>query len=109
MPKYIDKDALAAEIKKRLKEAESHCGGYKSYDEHCCDNCTVEFYEEFLEILDTLEVKEVDLKKEIYETAEAFAKIIRANLIGIDKDVQYRFEQLYKQITGERMYQGYSD
>lgn len=53
--------------------------------------------------LDTLEVKESD------ETAEAFARIIRANLTGIDKDVQYKFEQLYKEITGEKMYQGYKD
>ena len=59
----IDKDALVAEIEKRKKEAESNCGGYKSYDEHRCNACIVDFYEEFLEILDTLEVKEVDLEK----------------------------------------------
>ena len=57
----IDKDALVAEIEKRKREAESNCGGYKSYDEHRCNACIVGFYEEFLEILDTLEVKEVDL------------------------------------------------
>lgn len=62
MAHLIDKDALVAEIVKRKKEAESNCGGYKSYNEHRCDNCIVEFYEEFLEILDTLEVKEVDLE-----------------------------------------------
>ena len=62
MGKYIDRDALAAEIEKRKKEAESNWGGYKSYDEHRCDACTVGFYEEFLEILNTLEVKEVDLE-----------------------------------------------
>lgn len=65
MKQYIDKSALVAEIEKRKKEAESNCGGYKSYDEHRCDFCTVGFYEEFLEILDTLEVKEVDSGKEI--------------------------------------------
>jgi hypothetical protein len=59
MTQYIDKAALVAEIEKRKKEAESNCGGYKSYDEHRCDSCIVGFYEEFLEILDTLEVKEV--------------------------------------------------
>ena len=65
MAQYIDKDALVAEIEKRKKEAESNCGGYKSYDEHRCNACIVGFYEEFLEILDTLEVKEVDLSLNI--------------------------------------------
>lgn len=62
MTQYISKDDAAAEIKKRrLKEAESNCGGYKSYDEHHCNACIVGFYEEFLEILNTLEVKEIKL------------------------------------------------
>ena len=61
MTQYISKDDAAAEIKKRKKEAESNCGGYKSYDEHHCNACIVGFYEEFLEILDTLEVKEIKL------------------------------------------------
>lgn len=56
MDQYISKSALAEEIKRRKKEAELNCGGYKSYDEHRCDGCTVRFYEEFLEILDTIEV-----------------------------------------------------
>ena len=55
------------------------------------------------DFLNTLESKESD------ETAEAFARIIRVNLTGIDKDVQYKFEQLYNEITGEKMYQGYND
>ena len=61
MTQYIPKDAVIVEIKKRKKEAESNCGGYKSYDEHHCNACIVGFYEEFLEILDTLEVKEIRL------------------------------------------------
>jgi hypothetical protein len=65
MTQYISKDDAAAEIKKRKKEAESNCGGYKSYNEHHCNACIVGFYEEFLEILNTLEVKEVDLEKEL--------------------------------------------
>ena len=64
MAQYIDKDALVAEIEKRKKEAESNCGGYKSYDEHRCDSCIVGFYEEFLEILNTLEVKELQEEAE---------------------------------------------
>lgn len=66
--KLIDKSALVAEIERRRKEAESNCGGYKSYDEHRCDACIVGFYEEFLEIINTIEVKESD------ETAKAFAE-----------------------------------
>jgi len=61
MTQYISKDDAAAEIKKRKREAESNCGGYKSYEEHRCNACIVDFYEEFLEILDTLEVKEIKL------------------------------------------------
>ena len=60
MEHLIDKSALVAEIEKRKKEAESNCGGYKSYDEHRCNACIVGFYEEFLEIINTLDVKEVD-------------------------------------------------
>ena len=44
MTQYISKDDAAAEIKKRKKEAESNCGGYKSYDEHHCNACIVGFY-----------------------------------------------------------------
>lgn len=97
MKQYIDKAAIVAEIRKRLLPTIRD----KHYDE----------WEEgqdseriaILEIIDTLEVKESD------ETAEAFARIIRTNLTGIDKDVQYKFEQLYKKITGKKMYQGYKD
>ena len=59
MEQYISKTALVAEIEKRRKEAESNCGGYKSYNEHRCDACTVDFYNEFIEIINTLEAKEV--------------------------------------------------
>jgi len=101
MVQLIDKDALAAEIKKLKSVFVNERDGFeKGY--HYSLNLLISF-------LDTLEIKDTDLKKEIHETAEAFAKIIRANLTGIDKDVQYQFEQLYKEITGERMYQGYSD
>ena len=57
MEYYINKSALIAEIERRKEEAESNCGGYKSYDEHRCNACIVDFYEEFLEIIDTIEVK----------------------------------------------------
>lgn len=41
--------------------------------------------------------------------AERFAKIVRANLTKIDKSVQSQFEQLYMDLTGNKMYGGYND
>ncbi len=91
--KLIDKDALVAEIEKR-----------RSRNSKNKINLAAAFEDNYLlSFIDTLEVKESD------ETAKAFARIIRANLTGIDKDVQYKFEQLYKEITGDRMYKGYND
>ena len=40
---------------------------------------------------------------------EQFAKVVRANLPEIGKDVQAQFEQLYFEITGTKMYGGYND
>lgn len=49
------------------------------------------------------------LQQEQENVAERFAKIVRGNLIGIDKEVQQKFEQLYFEITGTKMYGGYKD
>jgi len=95
MKHLIDKDKLVAEIEKRRniwKFGSSIQAVYRKQE-----------LDELLDFINTLEVKESD------ETAEAFAKIIRANLTGIDKDVQYKFEQLYEKTTGEKMYQGFKD
>ena len=43
------------------------------------------------------------------DVAESFAKIIRGNLSMIDKSVQDKFEQLYTDVTGEKMYKGFKD
>ena len=43
------------------------------------------------------------------DTTEAFARIIRGNLSMIDEKVQAKFEQLYTDITGEKMYKGFKD
>lgn len=72
MAKYIDKDALVAEIRRMIKNAEL-------YIEHHSDNNDRLSYSfehqrlamcELLSFLDTLEVKEVDLdfEKELYKT-----------------------------------------
>ena len=43
------------------------------------------------------------------DVAEAFARIIRGNLSGIGNGIQNMFEQLYTDITGEKMYKGFKD
>ena len=43
------------------------------------------------------------------DVAEAFARIIRGNLGGIGNGIQSMFEQLYTDITGEKMYKGFKD
>ena len=43
------------------------------------------------------------------DVAESFARIIRGNLSMIDEKVQVKFEQLYTDITGEKMYKGLKD
>lgn len=102
MKQYINKDALVAEIEKRRKEAELNCGGYKSYDEHRCDDCTVDFYNEFLEIVNTLEVEESLTWKDIRELYIIFAEVdteiefcktdIQVETIGYYQEVLKRFK-----------------
>jgi hypothetical protein len=43
------------------------------------------------------------------DVAESFAKIIRGNLSMMDKSLQYKFEQLYTDVIGEKMYKGFKD
>jgi len=43
------------------------------------------------------------------DIADAFARIIRGNLSMINKSVQNKFEQLYTDITGEKMYKVFKD
>ena len=62
MEHYIPKSALVAEVKRRKQDAMNNCGGFKSMREHECDSCIVEQYEEMKNIIDTIEVKEVDLE-----------------------------------------------
>ena len=64
MAQYISKDALVAEIKKEIKGiyASREYVGIPSWEEHEIDGL-----ERAIEILNTLEVKEVDLKEEFYD------------------------------------------
>lgn len=61
MTQLIDKSALVAEIKRRNKEAYGNEWGWA---------VKCETYSEILSILDTLEVKEVDLGKELNDFIE---------------------------------------
>ena len=69
MKRYIDKDALVTEIRKRLLPVIRD----KHYDEweegQDSERITI------LDIINTLEVKEVDLKKEIYDAEKRFGDI----------------------------------
>lgn len=49
------------------------------------------------------------LRQEQENVAERFARIVRGNLIGINKEVQQKFEQLYFEVTGHKMYGGFKD
>jgi len=86
--RYIDADKLKYEIERR------DLSDYYT---------TTERYEEKLyEIIDSLEQEQECI-------AERFAKIVRGNLSKIDKEVQQKFENLYFEITGTKMYGGYND
>ncbi len=68
MKQYIDKDAIKAEIEKRIKETESM---QPKFDQFWAGQISA--FKGVLKILDSLEVKEVggpnkDLEKEIQET-----------------------------------------
>ena len=73
------------------------------WDDEDCDDyfCDKEAVEKWLYI-DSFQQEQVSV-------AEKFARIVRGNLIGIDKEVQHKFEQLYFEITGNKMYGGYND
>ena len=60
MPQYIDKDALVAEIERRIKGLEDcHADTVAGYEGE------ISGLKRLLSFLDTLEVKAMDLKKEV--------------------------------------------
>ena len=62
MKQYIDKAAIVAEIERRIKETESM---QPKFDQFWAGQISA--FKGVLKILDTFEVKEVDLEKEIKE------------------------------------------
>lgn len=98
MAKYIDADILCERIKKNQYVIEPmFLKGDDSYYEGENDG-----YNRILDIIDSLQ-------QEQESVAERFAKIVRANLSEIGKNAQSQFEQLYLEITGNKMYGGYND
>ena len=125
MGKYVDKDALVAEIKKRIKETESMQPKFEQFWAG-----QISAFKGVLKILDTLEVKEVDVSNISENLAEAYEyldytstgnlahnkpmvsarlkKAIRslfdAGLFELTHDKQYRMEHLgLKAQKGEKV------
>ena len=96
--KYIDADQL----KKLLDEK------HKEFTEKAKKECPLQYQY----MADGLEIAKqfIDsLQQEQENVAERFARIVRGNLIGIDKEVQQKFENLYLEVTVNKMYGGYND
>lgn len=83
MGQYISKDALVAEINRRIKNLYPKVGQGMVVTKILKDH-----YEDLLSFIDTLEVKEVDLEKEI-DLAEdkyyGFHSLSRADIIDVAK------------------------
>ncbi len=96
--KYIDADLLRKEIEKNKNMIDVL---FTEGDDSVYDGEN-DAYNRVLRIIDSLQ-------QEQESVAEKFARIVRGNLIGIDKEVQHKFEQLYFEVTGNKMYGGYND
>lgn len=78
MKHYIDKDTLVMEIERlisngqvKLQESQesNDCESYVAWSEHIATCIKI------LSLIDTIETKEVDLKKEIYDVEKRFGDI----------------------------------
>lgn len=108
MAKYIDADKLIAEIERRLKSLHEWKTGWErrlplSRNKTYYKNFGKESaYDAILNII-------TSLRQEQENVAERFARIVCGNLIGINKEVQQKFEQLYFEVTRHKMYGGFKD
>lgn len=105
--KYIDAEKLKAEIERRMDKHWEGLPDADSPEDDWTRNelCELGAYKELEHIEDFLN----SIQQEQENVAERFARIVRGNLIGIDKEVQQKFEQLYFEVTGNKMYGGYND
>jgi hypothetical protein len=91
MTQYISKSAVVAEIKKKIRTEQ----GYSSGDAECgYRDCA----REILSFLDTLEVKEVDLEKEIQQHINDCLdiKFPTTDIKTIAKDVEYTARKFFE-------------
>ena len=103
--KYIDAEKLKEKIQPLYENAKkkAHFAAQTGTSSDCAKYDEAKsIYEHILWLIDSLH-QEQDI------VAERFARIVRGNLLGIDKEVQQKFEQLYFEITGTKMYGGYND
>ena len=93
MVHLIDKDALVAEIEKRIQETESM---QPKFDQFWAGQISA--FKGILKILDTLEVKEVDLEKEIQDHVRNCldVKFPTTDIEQIKKDVEYTARMFFE-------------
>ena len=102
--KYINANKLIAEIEKRARICREL--SEREQDENPDMG---NYYRGKAVSLEEILLHITSLQLEQESVAERFARIVRGNLIGIDKEVQQKFEQLYFEVTGNKMYGGYND
>ena len=90
MAQYIDKSALVAEIKRRIKTNKECMLGLRNLDYY---QGKIDALNDTLSSLDTLDVKEVDLNEEIESYFKGFGKFAS---VGIDDciDIAKHFFEL---------------
>ena len=102
--KYTDADKLVTEIERRKYEVFPTDDGKV----RACSTPN-QMQSGWLNALTWMLKRINSLRREEESVAERFAKIVRGNLIGIDEEVQQKFERLYFEVTGNKMYGGYND
>ena len=89
MVHFIDKDALVAEIKRRFDEYSSSI--LRHYD--ACKEAKAQELGKILTIIDTLEVKEVDLEREMQAFAALYLEPLKISDSNIG--ISITMSQLY--------------
>ena len=96
MSHYINKDALVAEIKSRISDIEisQKAGLIKKRDA----DKKILLFKSVLSLIDTLEVKEVDLEKEIQDHLKECldVKFPTTDIELIKKDVEYTARKFFE-------------
>ena len=88
MEQYISKSALVAEIENRIKETESM---QPKFDQFWAGQISA--FKGVLKIIDTLEVKEVDINKEISQFIDAnFEKAKIGHKLSLRRTAKHFFE-----------------